>query len=506
VAKKAVVFSCTECGAQASKWLGRCPDCNAWNSYAQEDAPAASQHASALSVAGGPMPIDAIDFDSAPRVTTRIPSLDRVLGGGLVIGAVTLVGGEPGIGKSTLLLQVAEDLARGGPVLYVSGEESPRQIAMRARRLGTTSENIRLFTETSVERILAEVEKMKPVAVIVDSIQTVHTTSNQSMPGSVGQVRESAGVLMSAAKRLSLPIFLIGHITKEGTIRRTKDTRAHRRHGALLRRREISELPHRARMQEPLRSRERSRDLRDARHGTRRSAEPVGRAHAQRSRAAGSAILAAVEGTRPLLIEVQALVSPTHFPSPRRMAMGIDANRVSLLLAVLERKGAGTFAQHDIYVNVAGGLQIDEPALDLGVIAAVLSSQRNRPLPHDLALFGEVGLWRDPAASQPDLRAREAAALGFRRIMRSRCRGNPRGYRCDRRPPRRGHPSVSLYKLINNAYTPPVRVVRLSPNKTMVTSRVRGVGGALWPRSALFFPSASTTTSSSPACLAVIGG
>jgi DNA repair protein RadA/Sms len=418
VAKKAVVFSCTECGAQASKWLGRCPDCNAWNSYAQEEAPGVAAPATAMSGGSAPMPIGSIDFDSAPRISTQMPSLDRVLGGGLVIGAVTLVGGEPGIGKSTLLLQVAEELAQGGPVLYVSGEESPRQIAMRARRLGTTSENIRLYTETSVERILVEVEKMRPVAVIIDSIQTVHTSSNQSMPGSVGQVRDSSGVLMSAAKRLSIPVFLIGHITKEGTIAGPKtlehivDTVLYFEGEKFQNYRVVRAYKNRFGPANEVAIFEMHDD------GLEEVPNPSAALISQRSQSPGSAILAALEGTRPLLLEVQALVSTTHFPSPRRMAMGIDANRVSLLLAVLERKGAGAFAQHDIYVNVAGGLQIDEPALDLGVIAAVLSSQRNVALPHDLALFGEVGLLGEiRSVSQPDLRAREAAALGFRRLV-----------------------------------------------------------------------------------------
>jgi len=418
VAKKAVVFSCTECGAQASKWLGRCPDCNAWNSYAQEDAPAALAPATAMSGGAAPMPIDAIDFDSAPRLTTHLPNLDRVLGGGLVLGAVTLVGGEPGIGKSTLLLQVAEELASGGTVLYVSGEESPRQIALRARRLGTTNQNIRLYTETSVERIIAEVDKMRPVAVIIDSIQTVHTSASQSMPGSVGQVRDSAGVLMTTAKRLNIPIFLIGHITKEGTIAGPKtlehivDTVLYFEGEKFQNYRVVRAYKNRFGPANEVAIFEMHET------GLEEVPNPSAALISQRSQSPGSAILAAVEGTRPLLLEVQALVSPTHFPSPRRMAMGIDANRVSLLLAVLERKGAGTFVQHDIYVNVAGGLQIDEPALDLGVIAAVLSSQRNLALPHDLALFGEVGLLGEiRSVSQPDLRAREAAALGFRRVI-----------------------------------------------------------------------------------------
>ena len=418
MAKKAVVYSCTECGAQASKWLGRCPDCNAWNSYAQEELPAAAGPATAMSASSAPMPIGSIDFDTAPRITTRIDNLDRVLGGGLVSGAVTLVGGEPGIGKSTLLLQVADELAKEGPILYVSGEESPRQIAMRARRLGTTNDNIRLYTETSVERIIGEIEKMKPVAAIIDSIQTVHTSANNSMPGSVGQVRDSAGVLMSVAKRLSIPVFLIGHITKEGTIAGPKtlehivDTVLYFEGEKFQNYRVVRAYKNRFGPANEVALFEMHDD------GLAEVANPSAALISQRSQSPGSAILAALEGTRPLLLEVQALVSPTHFPSPRRMAMGIDANRVSLLLAVLERKGAGTFVQHDIYVNVAGGLQIDEPALDLGVIAAVLSSQRNLPVPHDLALFGEVGLLGEiRSVSQPDLRAREAAALGFRRLV-----------------------------------------------------------------------------------------
>ena len=418
MAKKAIVFSCTECGAQASKWLGRCPDCNAWNSYAQEEAPTATSQPTGLSASTAPVPINAIEEDDSPRVSTRMASLDRVLGGGLVLGAVTLVGGEPGIGKSTLLIQVAEELARTGPVLYVSGEESPRQIAMRARRLGTTNENIRLFSETSVERVLAEIDKMRPAAVIIDSIQTVHTSSNQSMPGSVGQVRDSAGVLMTVAKRLSIPIFLIGHITKEGTIAGPKtlehivDTVLYFEGEKFQNYRVVRAYKNRFGPANEVAIFEMHDD------GLEEVPNPSAALISQRSQSPGSSILAAVEGTRPLLIEVQALVSPTHFPSPRRMAMGIDANRVSLLLAVLERKGAGTFVQHDIYVNVAGGLQIDEPALDLGVIAAVLSSQRNVPIAHDLALFGEVGLLGEiRSVSQPDLRAREAAALGFRRVI-----------------------------------------------------------------------------------------
>ncbi|HSP33700.1 MAG TPA: DNA repair protein RadA [Thermoanaerobaculia bacterium] len=417
MAKKAAVFSCIDCGAQSPKWIGRCPECNAWNTYAQEDvAPPAP--ANALSTGAAPQPLDAIDADDAPRISTRLPDLDRVLGGGLVPGAVVLVGGEPGIGKSTLLLQAAQKLAIDGPVLYVSGEESPRQIALRARRLGTVSSNIQLFSETSVDRIVATTEKMKPVAVIVDSIQTVYTSTNSSTPGSVGQVRDSAGVLMAAAKRLSIPFFLIGHITKEGTIAGPKalehivDTVLYFEGEKFQNYRVVRAYKNRFGPVNEVAIYE----MHD--NGLEEVPNPSAALLSQRSGAPGSAVLAALEGTRPLMIEVQALVSTTHYPSPKRMSMGIDANRVSLLLAVLERKGIANFVANDIYVNVAGGLQIDEPALDLGIIAALVSSQRNAPLAHDLALFGEVGLLGEiRSVSQPDLRAREAATLGFRRVI-----------------------------------------------------------------------------------------
>ncbi len=413
VKKAATIYACVECGNQATKWLGRCPECNAWNSYAQEEqAPGAPVPASA------PIGLAQIDADDVPRLSTRIPGLDRVLGGGLVPGAVTLVGGEPGIGKSTLLLQAAHELAQHGPVLYVSGEESPRQIALRARRLGTTSENIRLFAETSVERIVAEAEKMKPVAVIVDSIQTAHTSTNDGTPGSIGQVRDSAGNLMAAAKRLAVPMFLIGHITKEGTIAGPKslehivDTVLYFEGEKFQNFRLIRAYKNRFGPVNEVAL----FDMHD--NGLAEVANPSAALIAQRSAAPGSAVVAAVEGTRPILLEVQALVSKTTFPSPRRMAMGIDANRVALLLAVLEKKGGGSYLASDVYVNLAGGLQVDEPAIDLAIIAALVSSQNGVAVPQDTVLFGEVGLLGEiRGVSQADLRAREGAALGFRRVI-----------------------------------------------------------------------------------------
>lgn len=417
MAKKNVVFSCSECGSQTSKWMGRCPECNAWNSY-HEEVPQIDGGLSSLGSASIPLPITAVGADLTPRISTRLPDLDRVLGGGVVPGAVTLVGGEPGIGKSTLLLQAAEQLAAYGPVLYVSGEESPRQIALRGRRLGTLNEAIILYSETSIEKIIVEIDKLAPAAVIIDSIQTVQTGTNSSAPGSVGQVRDCAGILMTVAKRRSLPIFLIGHITKEGTIAGPKslehivDTVLYFEGEKFHNYRLVRAFKNRFGPVNEVAIYQMHDD------GLEEVPNPSAVLISQRSGAAGSAIVATLEGTRPLLIEVQGLVSPTHFPSPRRMAMGLDSNRVSLLLAVLERRTGANFLAHDIYVNVAGGLEIDEPATDLGVVAALLSSQKNVPVRSDLAVFGEVGLLGEVrSVSQPDLRAREAAALGFRRLI-----------------------------------------------------------------------------------------
>jgi DNA repair protein RadA/Sms len=416
--KSATLFSCTDCGAQSPKWLGRCPDCNAWNSFAEESKEELLRPNTALTATAGPVPLDSIDLDQTPRINIDLGQLDRVLGGGLVPGAVILVGGEPGIGKSTLLLQVAKKLSELGNVLYVSGEESPRQIAMRARRLGAVDPAIHLFAETSVERIVRETEAMRPAAVIVDSIQTVYTTTNPSAPGSIAQVRDCAGILMTLAKRLAVPLFLIGHITKEGTIAGPKtlehivDTVLYFegdkfQNGRLLRayKNRFGPVNEIALLQ-----------MHD--NGLEEIPNPSAALLAQRSESPGSAVVAAVEGTRPILIELQALVAPTHYSTPKRTAIGFDANRLAIILAVLEKRGGIQLSAHDVYLNIAGGLSIDEPAIDLGAVAAIAASHRNIRLPWDLAIFGELGLLGEiRGVSQPDLRAREAAALGFRRII-----------------------------------------------------------------------------------------
>jgi DNA repair protein RadA/Sms len=278
--------------------------------------------------------------------------------------------------------------------------------------------NIRLFAETNIERIVAEAEKMMPVALVVDSIQTVHTSTNDSTPGSIGQVRDSAGILMTAAKRLSIPVFLIGHITKEGTIAGPKslehivDTVLYFEGEKFQNYRVVRAYKNRFGPANEVALFE----MHDS--GLAEVPNPSAALIAQRSGAAGSAVVAAMEGTRPILIELQALVSRTTFPSPRRMAMGVDANRVALLLAVLDKKNGGSYLANDVYVNLAGGIQVDEPAIDLGIIAALVSSQKGAALPRDTVVFGEVGLLGEiRSVSQADLRAREAAALGFRRVV-----------------------------------------------------------------------------------------
>jgi DNA repair protein RadA/Sms len=413
------IYACTACGSQSPKWLGRCPDCNAWNSFAEETsvAPVVKSSAAGLSTAQ-PLPIDSIDADDAPRVSTGMTQFDRVLGGGLVAGSVILVGGEPGIGKSTLLLQISHSLASTGPVLYVSGEESPRQIALRGRRLGALHPSIALFSETSLDRVVAAIEERQPSAAIIDSIQTMYTPENSSAPGSMSQVRESAAMLMMTAKRTGVPIFLIGHITKEGTIAGPKtlehivDTVLYFEGDRFHDSRIVRAVKNRFGPVNELAMYAMHDD------GLEEIPNPSATLLSQRTGASGSAVVVTVEGTRPLLIEVQALVSRSTLATPRRMAMGLDHNRVSLLLAVLEKRGGTNFLTHDVYVNIAGGLEADEPALDLGVVAAIVSSESNRAIPWDLCLFGEVGLLGEiRRVSQADLRAREAAALGFRRIV-----------------------------------------------------------------------------------------
>jgi DNA repair protein RadA/Sms len=439
--KNKTVFACQECGAQSQKWLGRCPECGAWNSLVEEraaEAPAAAADIAkrySLAATAGPQLYSDIDAMVAERLTTGIDEFDRVLGGGVVPGSLVLIGGEPGIGKSTLLLQAAAHFARTyGPVLYSSGEESEHQIKSRGERLGidpsTRSGSSRalsrderaplyILAETCLERILEETARLKPAFIIVDSIQTVFSLRFQSAPGSIGQVREAATQLLFAAKGQNIPTFLVGHVTKDGSLAGPKalehivDTvlyfegekhHSHRvvravknRFGA------VSELG----------------VFEMTGTGLRAVPNPSKLFLAERPvNAPGSAVLCCVEGSRPMLVEIQALVSTSTYGNARRMTSGLDQNRLSLLLAVLEKRAGLNLVAEDVFVNVAGGIAVDEPAADLGIVAAVASSVRNRPIKSSTVVFGEVGLAGEVRGiNQAALRVREAAQMGFTRCI-----------------------------------------------------------------------------------------
>jgi DNA repair protein RadA/Sms len=424
--KTRTVFVCQECGTQSPKWLGRCGDCGAWNSFVEErpsdagGAPSGGHRYALAGTSGSARLYSEIELEHHPRLSTGIGEFDRVLGGGIVPGSLVLLGGEPGIGKSTLLLQAAAAMARSiGPVLYSSGEESEHQIKSRGERLGVGDAPLYLLAETCLERILEEVSRIKPALVIVDSVQTVFSLKFQSAPGSIGQVREAATQLLFTAKGLNVPTMLVGHVTKDGSLAGPKalehvvDTvlyfegerhHAHRvvravknRFGA------VSELG----------------VFEMTASGLRPVANPSKLFLAERpSNAPGSAVLCSVEGSRPILVEVQALVSSSLYGTARRTANGIDPQRLSLLLAVLEKRAGLSLAGDDVFVNVAGGMTVEEPAADLGIVAAIASSVRNRVVPSTTALFGEVGLAGEVRGiTQAALRVREAAQMGFARCI-----------------------------------------------------------------------------------------
>jgi DNA repair protein RadA/Sms len=417
------VFSCQQCGAQSPKWLGRCPDCGAWNSFVEETVPAAASAAgpavSALGGGGAHLYAE-IQTDVAARFGTGISEFDRVLGGGLVPGSLVLLGGEPGIGKSTLLLQAAAHFAAAiGPVLYCSGEESEHQIKMRGERLGVGRAPLYLLAETCVERLLEEVGRLHPALLIVDSIQTVFSLKIASAPGSVSQVRQAATDLLFAAKGRNLPTILVGHVTKDGSLAGPKvlehvvDTVLYFEGGQQHAHRIVRAVKNRFGAVSELGVFEMTGG------GLRPVPNPSALFLAERPKnVAGSSVLCTIEGSRPILVEVQALVGTATFGNARRTASGLDHNRLALLLAVLDKRAGLNLATDDVYVNVAGGMAIDEPAADLAIVAAVASSLRNRPIAPDVVVFGEVGLAGEVRATpQAPLRLREAAQLGFTRCV-----------------------------------------------------------------------------------------
>ncbi|HXF66832.1 MAG TPA: DNA repair protein RadA [Burkholderiales bacterium] len=422
MAKAKTVYSCTECGGQSVKWQGQCPHCQAWNTLTEtiaEAAPAGSNRYARAAQAGKVQRLSEVEAREESRIASGLEEFDRVLGGGLVPGGVVLLGGEPGIGKSTLLLQSAAAVGAARRVLYVSGEESPQQVALRARRLGVAAGNVHLLPDTDLARIESAIRSEKPEMAVIDSIQTLYWDELQSAPGSVAQVRECAARLTRLAKSTAVALVLIGHVTKEGAIAgprvlehmvdtvlyfegdpqsRFRLIRAFKnRYGA------VNELGVFAMEERGLKGVSNPSALFLSQHET---------------EVAGSCVMVTQEGTRPLLVEVQALVDDAHAPNPRRLSVGLEQNRLALLLAVLHRHAGIACYDQDVFVNAVGGVRITEPAADLAVLMAVVSSLRNRPLPARLVVFGEVGLAGEVRPVQRGQeRLREAAKLGFTQAL-----------------------------------------------------------------------------------------
>jgi DNA repair protein RadA/Sms len=419
MAKPKSVYTCAECGASSPKWQGQCPGCGQWNTLvetaADTGAPGANRYAS-LAGAGQLQDLASIRPREEPRQPTGVEEFDRVLGGGLVPGGVVLIGGDPGIGKSTLLLQALARLTEAGqPVLYVSGEESAEQVALRARRLQLETRGLRLLPEIGLEKILAVLQREKPLVAVIDSIQTLYSEALQSAPGSVAQVRECAAQLTRLAKQSGICVILVGHVTKEGALAGPRvlehivdtvlyfegDTHSSFRLVRAVKNRfgAVNELGVFAMTDKGLR-------------GVTNPSALFLSQHAQQ--VAGSCVMVTQEGTRPLLVEVQALVDTAHSPSPRRLTVGLDPQRLAMLLAVLHRHAGIVCFDQDVFVNAVGGVRIQEPAADLAVLLAIVSSLNNRPLPAKLVAFGEVGLAGEiRPAPRGQERLKEAAKLGF---------------------------------------------------------------------------------------------
>ena len=420
MSKTPSVFECQSCGYSSAKWLGRCPDCGSWNSFTEEKARTLSGKDRAASAAK-PVRLSEISTADQPRVPTGNTEFDRVLGGGLVPGSLVLLGGEPGIGKSTLLLQIAQALQKKERrILYISGEESAQQIKMRAERLGSQDAGeIFLLAESSLETILEAVAEVHPTDIIVDSIQTTFSEALDSAPGSISQVRHVAAQFLALAKTRHLPVFLIGHVTKDGSLAGPKalehivDTVLYFE----------GERHHNHRIVRAVKNRFGAANEVGVFEMTSRGLMPVQNPsdlflREREESVPGSAVVCAVEGTRPILVEIQALVLASQYGTARRTATGLDYSRISVLVAMLEKRLEIPIMGCDIYVNAAGGLQVDEPAADLALFAAILSSFRNRSLPPSTVLIGELGLSGEVRpVSQAHLRAREAAAMGFRRCI-----------------------------------------------------------------------------------------
>ena len=424
---RTTAFFCKECGYESAKWSGQCPSCKAWNTFVEEPVVKeknvkgivninAKYHETAGVKKAAPVRLSSVTAADTDRIKTDICELDRVLGGGIVEGSLVLVGGDPGIGKSTLLLQMCYNLAKNGnSVLYISGEESLGQIKLRAQRVGEASDNLMVLCETSLDTIENVLENVKPQIVVIDSIQTMYREEVGAAPGSVSQVRETTAVLMQLAKGLNISIFIVGHVTKEGVVAGPRmlehmvDTVLYFEGDKNAAYRILRSVKNRFGSTNEIGVFEMRQE------GLAEVANPseymlTGRPE----EASGSVVVCLLEGTRPILVEIQALVCDSNFGMPRRTAAGADYNRVNLLMAVLEKRAGIHLSGSDAYVNIAGGMKVNEPAMDLGIVMALVSSFRNRPMMENTIVFGEVGLAGEVrAVSQPQIRINEAVKLGF---------------------------------------------------------------------------------------------
>jgi len=412
-------FFCQSCGYQSTKWLGKCPSCSEWNQFAEEKI-SPEEKATLAPFGVPPLPIHDIPIEETERIKTGMEEIDRVLGGGIVHGSVILVGGEPGIGKSTLLLQVLQKLAvQGNKVLYVSGEESAKQIRLRGQRVSALSENLLVLTEISIEKITDHLKDVRPAVLVVDSIQTTYSDTLFSAPGSVGQVRDGAQQFVLLAKKTGIPIFLVGHVTKDGAIAGPKilehmvDTVLYFE----------GDSGHSYRIIRAIKNRYGPTNevgvFEMAHEGLKEVTNPSSFFLTERpNETVGSVVVPTMEGTRPILIEIQGLVGTSGFGAPRRTTMGVDHNRVSLLVAVMDKIWKGNIGNHDIFINVTGGIKIGEPAVDLGIVSAIMSSFMNRPINPQTIVLGEVGLTGEiRRVSQIQERVKEAARMGFNRCI-----------------------------------------------------------------------------------------
>ena len=419
--KTKTTFFCKNCGHQSAKWLGKCPSCDEWNQFVEEEMRDVLQGDSLeASFNEEPISIDTIEADERDRLLTGIAEIDRVLGGGIVSGSAILIGGDPGIGKSTLLLQVMQKLADNGLVaLYVSGEESATQIKLRGKRVGASSKNLVVLVEVSLENILKNIKAIKPGIVVIDSIQTVYSAVLTSAPGSVSQIREVSGKLILMSKKTGIPIFLIGHVTKEGAIAGPKilehmvDTVLYFEGDSGHTFRIVRNVKNRFGPTNEIGVFE----MRES--GLVEVSNPSALFLSERPKGAvGSVVVPSMEGTRPVLVEIQALVSENTFGIPRRTTIGVDRNRVSLLAAVVEKVCGLHLGNHDIFINVAGGVKLDEPAVDLGIISSMMSSFLDRVIDFNTVVCGEVGLTGEVrGVGRMDERIKEASRMGFNRCI-----------------------------------------------------------------------------------------